>query len=75
MHTNELEANILSRLSFEMRQAKDVDAVNKLYRQARIWARFHCTFGDACSTQRTRDLYTKIRYYRDTNIDRLNGGL
>lgn len=73
MRTDELEKNVLSRLAYELRQATTVDTVNKLYRQARIWARFHCIFGDGCSTQRTKELYTKIKYYRDVNIDRLIG--
>ena len=73
MTIKELESNVLSRIAFEMRNAKSIDTVNKLYRHARIWARIHIHYGDSCSKVDAETLYAKIKAYRKVNIIRLGG--
>lgn len=73
MTIKELESNVLSRLAYEMRNAKSIDTVNKLYRQARVWARIHIYYGDSCSKKESEDLYAKLKAYRRVNIIRLGG--
>ena len=42
LFTDSMENNVISRLSDEMSVCENVDQINKLYRQARLWVRFHC---------------------------------
>lgn len=50
------ENRIIARYSRDMSKLNDRDSINKLYRQARIWNRFHHFFGNACTYDRYLEL-------------------
>lgn len=59
------EMNVLTRVAEEMCNAKDEQAINKIYRQARNWSRYHCYFAQACTATRCRDLNRKFSFYKN----------
>lgn len=50
------ENRIIARYKSDMSKLNDRDSINKLYRQARIWNRFHHFFGNACTYDRYLEL-------------------
>lgn len=50
------ENRIIDRYKNDMSKLNDRDSINKLYRQARIWNRFHHFFGNACTYDRYLEL-------------------
>lgn len=50
------EDRIIARYKSDMSKLNDRDSINKLYRQARIWNRFHHFFGNACNYDRYLEL-------------------
>ena len=62
------EVNILRRVRTDMYKAADKDGVIKLYRQARVWTRFHYYLAKAC----TYDKYTYLnRKFKSMRRDAL----
>lgn len=77
LFTDSMENNVISRLSDEMSACENEDKINKLYRQARIWVRFHCYYAKACSPEHSQVLNNIIKGIRNSNISRvrnLGGG-
>ena len=60
----EEESNILKRVHFDMNKAIDRDGVNKVYRQARIWNRYHHYLAQACSREKYVFFNKKFKSYR-----------
>ena len=60
----EEELNIIKQVGKKMAEAKDRDSVNAVYRQARIWNRFHHFFANACSYERYTFLNRKFKHLR-----------
>lgn len=60
----EEEKNILNRVHADMNMAIDRDGINKVYRQARVWTRFHHFLAQACSYQKYQYLNNKFKHYR-----------
>ena len=60
----EEETNILKRVHFEMSKAVDRDGVNKIYRQARVWNRYHHFLAQACSHDKYVYFNNKFKSYR-----------
>lgn len=54
--THLTENRIIARYKSDMSKLNDRDSINKLYRQARIWNRFHHFFGNACTYDRYLEL-------------------
>lgn len=50
------ENRIIARYKSDMSKLNERDSINKLYRQARIWNRFHHFFGNACTYDRYLEL-------------------
>ena len=59
------ERNILKHVKDDINKAKDRDEVNKIYRQARIWNRFHHFYANACSYDMYTFLNRKFKSYRN----------
>ena len=64
MVTDILEENVLKNTENEMRKAGNRDSVNKIYRQSRIWVRFHCHFAKGCSVEHSQELNNKLKHIR-----------
>lgn len=63
------EKNVLCQVGIEMRNAKTIDTINKLYRQARIWARFNCYYADVGTPERLKAFNIKLKTLRDKNVN------
>lgn len=64
MTAHEMEVNILEKVAIEMSEADNISTVNKIYRQARNWARYHCYFAKACTAERCTELNRSFKLYR-----------
>lgn len=71
LFTDSLENNVVTKLSAEMGECENADQVNKLYRQARVWVRFHCYYAKACSPEHSQELNEKIKGIRNANLSRV----
>ena len=60
----EEEKNILKRVHNDMSKATDRDGINKVYRQARVWNRYHHFLAQACSHNKYVYLNNKFKSYR-----------
>lgn len=60
----EYEVEVLYNVAEDMKACTSKDAVNKIYRQARIWVRLHCYFGRGCTPERARELNNILKHYR-----------
>lgn len=65
------ETNVLTKVAIEISEANDADSINKIYRQARNWARYHCYYAQACTATRCRDLNRKFSLYRNEALKKL----
>ena len=68
MPLSEMEKNVLYQVGIEMHDAKTVDTINKLYRQARIWARFNCYYVGISSPENLKAFNVKLKALRDKNV-------
>lgn len=68
MTVKELEDNVMVRIKEEFGKCCTSDEVNKVYRQARNWVRFHCYFGKYFGENNVKEypgnLNTKIKQMR-----------
>lgn len=71
LFTDSLENSVVTKLSEEMSECVDADSINKLYRQARIWVRFHCFYAKACSPEHSQELNARIKDIRNENLKRV----
>lgn len=67
------EKNVLTNVEQEMRGAKSFNTINKIYRQARNWARYHCYFANACSPEKCTELNKKFKCIKNEAIKNLDG--
>lgn len=58
------ELQVISSYEEEMLKCFDRDCINKLYRQARIWNRFHHFFGNGCTVEVYRELNATFKRVR-----------
>ena len=58
------ELKVMLKVRHDMFKAIDSDGVNKVYRQARIWNRYHHFFGQACSYEKYVYLNNKFKAFR-----------
>lgn len=58
------EQNVLTNVAVEMRKATDKDTVQKIYRQARNWARYHCYYGAGCSPEICSELNQHFKLFK-----------
>lgn len=65
----ENETRVVENYTKAMHKCKTKDAVNKLYRQARIWNRFHTHFEFACDVEASREINAK---FKEIRIERLH---
>lgn len=71
LFTDSMENNVVERLVNEMGECETADQVNKLYRQARIWVRFHCFYAKACSPEHSQELNGRIKNIRNNALSRI----
>ncbi len=64
MNMIEYELAIIKRTRKDMFKAVDRDGINHLYKQARIWNRFHYFLAGACTYQRYCYLNNKFKKAR-----------
>ena len=62
MKDNELL--VISNYEKAIRKCKTKDMVNKLYRQARVWSRFHTHFEFACTPDEAHEINAKFKEIR-----------
>lgn len=60
----EEERMILKNTRRDMYKSKDRDSINKIYRQARVWNRYHYFIGQACTRQKYEYINKKFKNYR-----------
>lgn len=65
----ENETRVVENYTKAMHKCKTKDEVNKLYRQARIWTRFHVHFEFACDTQVGHEINAQ---FKDVRVNRLH---
>lgn len=65
------ELNVLTKVADEISHAKDESAINKIYRQARNWSRYHCYYAEACSPSTCRELNRKFALYKNLAVQAL----
>lgn len=70
----ELEENVLMAVKDEMSKTDNKDTINKLYRQARIWVRFHCLYAGACSKEDASILNERFKEIRRNRVDEISRG-
>jgi hypothetical protein len=58
------ELKVLLKVRRDMLKACDRDGINKVYRQARIWNRYHHFFAEACSYEKYSYINRKFKAYR-----------
>lgn len=63
--------NVLMNVRKEMSELNDRDSINKLYRQARIWVRFHCYYANACTPEETREINRRLKNMRWDRLEDL----
>lgn len=68
LFTESMENNVIERLEVDMQECETADQVNKLYRQARIWVRFHCFYAKACSPEHSQELNARIKNIRNARL-------
>lgn len=66
---NETETRVVENYKKAMHKCKTKDAVNKLYRQARIWNRFHTHFEFACDVETSREINAQ---FKEVRVNRLH---
>lgn len=71
MTITNIETNILTNVALEYHSAKTLETVNKIYRQSRNWARYHCYFANACTPERCTELNHTFKLMREEAIKRL----
>ena len=64
-------SNVLKRVEKEINEADNKDTVNKIYRQARNWVRYHCYYANACTKERARDLNHELKSLRREKLEEL----
>ncbi len=64
----EEEANVIKRVFKDMYKAIDKDGINKVYRQARVWNRYHHFLANACSYEKYKYINNKFKEYRKEAI-------
>lgn len=60
LRMDEYETSVMANLIREMLNCKDKDQINKLYRQGRIWIRFHWIYGGACTKEKRDELLNTL---------------
>ncbi len=58
------EYKVIRQVRKDMFKAIDRDGINKIYRQARVWNRFHYRYAEACTQQRYHFLNNKLKQIR-----------
>lgn len=69
MRENELL--VISNYEKAMKKCKTKDMVNKLYRQARVWTRFHVHFEFACTQDEAHEINAKFKEIRIKKLHEL----
>lgn len=65
------EMLVISNYEKAMHKCKTKDMVNKLYRQARIWTRFHTHFEFACTPDEAKEINAKLKEIRIKRLHEL----
>ena len=60
----EYELRIIKRTRADMFKATERDAINKIYRQARTWNRYHHFYAGACTYEKYRFLNKRFKQAR-----------
>ena len=71
---NECEERVIKKYKLDIACCTNKDSVNKVYRQARIWNRFHHFYGECCSYERYTELNQTFKYVRLKKLKALNEG-
>lgn len=71
LYTDEMENNVLTRVKREFDEADNKDTINKIYRQARNWVRFHCYYAKACTPEKAHELNEKLKNLRWDRLSQL----
>lgn len=71
MSSEEMINNVLNRVEAEFNEANNKDTINKIYRQARNWVRFHCYYAKACSELDAREVNYKLKHMRWERLEEL----
>ena len=75
MTIEEYEVAIMNRVHIELRVMTDRDEINKLYRQVRIWNRWHHFKAGACTYDRYRELNNYFKAERRARFNELEKGV
>ena len=71
MDSKEIEKNVCAKVRLQFGYANTEDQVNKVYRQARNWVRFHCYLGGACDSEYARGLNHLFKSMRWDRLEEL----
>lgn len=71
MEKNEIIMAVVKNYRKELREVESRDAINKLYRHARIWSRIMCASGiiDDVDKYRINEAFKKMRWNRLNKIE------
>ena len=73
MKMSEYEFRIIRQVRKDMFKAIDRDGINKIYRQARVWNRFHFRYAEACTRQMYEYLNQKFKKTRLEALSAIGG--
>lgn len=65
------ELNVVTNVASQLEHATDLNTINKIYRQSRNWARYHCYFAEACTKERCHELNVLFKNLRKSAIERI----
>jgi len=69
----ENELNVINKVTNELDEATSVNTINKVYRQARNWARYHCYYEGACTPKTLNELNRVFKSAWKRAVNRIGG--
>lgn len=66
------EYNVIKHYRRDIYKVGDRESINKIYRQARVWNRFHYVYAAACTRERHLYLNQKFKNIRCEALKTLN---
>ena len=61
MILSELEDKVVNKIEREMLNADSRDTISKLYRQARLWVRFHWYYEEQCGAEHALHINLELK--------------
>ena len=58
---SELEDKVVTKIEREMLNADSKDTISKLYRQARLWVRFHWYYEEQCGENHAQQINLELK--------------